>query len=174
MKNKVFLQLPSIPRSFQFLEKPPLSTFNYLCHHCDSICALTLLLLTVSNPKLSIFPKLQTVENQKNKQHYINPFTLDNAKSKIDKYSKITNWVKLKNKQHCSKVLLNSFPTKVSLRESKGKVLLNGFQMNGHIWVLSVRNLCHPRFCSRSQRVKRINKKYLPKLKQMESMGLFA
>ena len=70
----------------------------------------------------------------------INPFTSDSAKSKIDKFSKITNWVKLKNKQHHSKVLLNSFPMngrtlgfctwsqklgdfvspKVSFRESKG------------------------------------------------------
>ena len=29
--------------------------------------------------------------------------------NKIDKFSKITNWIKLKNKQHQSKVLLNSF-----------------------------------------------------------------
>ena len=38
------------------------------------------------------------------------PFTPDSAMSKIDKFSKITNWVKLINKQHHSKVLLNSFP----------------------------------------------------------------
>ena len=38
-------------------------------------------------------------------------FTPDSAKSKIAKFSKITNWAKLKNKQHRSKVLLNSFPT---------------------------------------------------------------
>ena len=31
-------------------------------------------------------------------------------KSKIDKFSKIANRVKLKDKQHHSKVLLNSFP----------------------------------------------------------------
>ena len=37
------------------------------------------------------------------------PFTPNSAKSKIDKFSKITNWVKLKNKQHHSKELLNSF-----------------------------------------------------------------
>ena len=30
----------------------------------------------------------------------INPLTPDSAKSKIDKFSKIANWVKLKNKQH--------------------------------------------------------------------------
>ena len=34
------------------------------------------------------------------------PFTPScSAKSKSDKFSKITNWVKLKNKQHPSKVL---------------------------------------------------------------------
>ena len=40
----------------------------------------------------------------------MNPFTRDSAKSKIDKFPKITNWLKLKNKQHHSNVLLNSFP----------------------------------------------------------------
>ena len=40
----------------------------------------------------------------------LNPFTPDRAKSKIDKFCKITNWVKLTTKQHHSKVLLNSFP----------------------------------------------------------------
>ena len=40
----------------------------------------------------------------------INPLTPNSAKSKIDKFSKITNWVKLKKKQHCRKVLINSFP----------------------------------------------------------------
>ena len=40
-----------------------------------------------------------------------NPFTPDSAESKIiDKFPKIPKWVKLKNKQHHSKVLLNSFP----------------------------------------------------------------
>ena len=38
-----------------------------------------------------------------------NRFPPDKAKFKIDKVSKITNWVKLKNKQHHSKVLLNRF-----------------------------------------------------------------
>ena len=33
-----------------------------------------------------------------------NPFTLDSVKSKTDKCFKITNWVKMKNKQHHSKV----------------------------------------------------------------------
>ena len=36
--------------------------------------------------------------------------TPDRAKSKIYKFPKISNWVKLKNKQHHSKVLLDSFP----------------------------------------------------------------
>ena len=40
--------------------------------------------------------------------YYIS-FTRDSARSKIDKFSKITNCVKLNNKQHHSKVLLNSF-----------------------------------------------------------------
>ena len=39
-----------------------------------------------------------------------NRFTPDSTKSKTDKFSKITNWVKLKNNEHRSKVLLNSFP----------------------------------------------------------------
>ena len=37
-------------------------------------------------------------------------FTPENSEYKIDKFSKITNWVKLKNKQNHSKVLLSSFP----------------------------------------------------------------
>ena len=39
-----------------------------------------------------------------------NPFTPDSAECKINKFSKITKWVKLKNKQHHSEVLLDSFP----------------------------------------------------------------
>ena len=42
---------------------------------------------------------------------FFNPFTPDSAMSKIDQFSKITNWVKLKTKQHHSKVLPNSFQT---------------------------------------------------------------
>ena len=42
--------------------------------------------------------------------HVGNPFTPKSAKSKTGKSSKITNWVKLKNTQLHSKVLLNSFP----------------------------------------------------------------
>ena len=63
-----------------------------------------------------------------------NSFTPDSAKSKIDKFSKITNWVNLKNKpQRHSKVQLsnewshfsvlsmeNFVSPKVSLWESKG------------------------------------------------------
>ena len=41
---------------------------------------------------------------------FFNPFTPDSAKSETDQFTKITNWVKLKNKQHHSKILLNSFP----------------------------------------------------------------
>ena len=40
----------------------------------------------------------------------INRFTSDNAKSKIDKFPKITNWVGLIIKEHHSEVQLNSFP----------------------------------------------------------------
>ena len=43
---------------------------------------------------------------------FLNPFTFDSAKSKIGKFCKTTYWVKLTNKQHHSKVLLNSFPVK--------------------------------------------------------------
>ena len=39
----------------------------------------------------------------------LNPFPADRAKSKIDKFSKITNWVKMREKQHHSKALLNRF-----------------------------------------------------------------
>ena len=39
-----------------------------------------------------------------------NLFIGDSAKFKIDKFSQITNWAKLKSKQHHSTVLLNSFP----------------------------------------------------------------
>ena len=39
-----------------------------------------------------------------------NVVTPDNSKSKTDEFYKITNWLKLKNRQHHSKVLLNSFP----------------------------------------------------------------
>ena len=42
--------------------------------------------------------------------HTFNPFTPDSAKSNTGEISKITNWVKLKNKQYHSKELLNSFP----------------------------------------------------------------
>ena len=67
-----------------------------------------------------------------------NPFILDSAGSKIDKFSKITNWVKLKNKQHRSKGLLNSFP------------------MYGHTLRFCLKNekFLHPRFPSWSQRVR--------------------
>ena len=41
----------------------------------------------------------------------VNPFTPDSDHSKIDKFSKIANWLKLENNWHCSKILLNSFPT---------------------------------------------------------------
>ena len=41
---------------------------------------------------------------------FINPFTSDSAKYKIDKFSKVTIWVKLKNNHHHSKVLLDGFP----------------------------------------------------------------
>ena len=44
------------------------------------------------------------------KQNDIMPFTSNSAKCKVDKFSKIRNRVKLNNKQHHSKVLLNSFP----------------------------------------------------------------
>ena len=43
------------------------------------------------------------------KSQPLNPLTPDSAKYKTDEFWKITNWVKLKNKQHHSKLLLNSF-----------------------------------------------------------------
>ena len=42
--------------------------------------------------------------HSKDRRKFLNPFTPNTAKSKVD------NWLKLKNKQHRSKVLLNSFP----------------------------------------------------------------
>ena len=63
------------------------------------------------------------------------PFTPDSVKSKTDKFSKITIWVNLKNKQQLhSKVLLNSFP------------------VNGHTSVHRI--IVSPRFHSGNQRVK--------------------
>ena len=41
---------------------------------------------------------------------FLNPFIPDSVKPKIDKFSNITNWVKLNHRQFHSKVLLNSFP----------------------------------------------------------------
>ena len=71
-------------------------------------------------------------------QESVNPFTPESAKSIIDKFSKIKNWIKLKNKQHHCKVLLNGFPTNGDILEvcSKKQKLEN-----------------HPRFHSGSQRV---------------------
>ena len=40
---------------------------------------------------------------------FFNPFTPDSGKFKIDKFPKMSNLVKLKNRQYLSKVLLNSF-----------------------------------------------------------------
>ena len=53
------------------------------------------------------------------------PFTSDSAKSKFDKFSKITNWVKMNNKQYHGIVLLNSFPMnfRVLSLESEGRKL---------------------------------------------------
>ena len=53
-----------------------------------------------------------------------NPFTPDIVE--IDKFSKITNWVKLKNKQttvkYCSTAFQRMVTPKVSLWESKGYI----------------------------------------------------
>ena len=43
-------------------------------------------------------------------KNMLNPFTPAKSKIIIDKFSKITNWEKLRNKQHHSEVLLNGFP----------------------------------------------------------------
>ena len=42
------------------------------------------------------------------KKVQLHPFTADSAKSKIDKFSKITNWVKLKSKQYSTVQQLSS------------------------------------------------------------------
>ena len=47
---------------------------------------------------------------QQYKMHALHPFNPESAKFEIDKFPKITNGRKLKNKQHHSKVLPNSFP----------------------------------------------------------------
>ena len=39
----------------------------------------------------------------------MNPFTLDSAKSKIDKFPKITNWVKLKTNSSTAEQLSNEW-----------------------------------------------------------------
>ena len=49
------------------------------------------------------------------------PFTPDSAKSKIDKFSKITNWVKLETLQLHNKVLLSGFP-------------MNGLSTESRVW----------------------------------------
>ena len=58
------------------------------------------------------------------------PFTLDNTKSKTDKFSKISNWGKLKNKH--SKVLLNSFP-------------MNGHTLGFCTWSQNLENFVSPK-----------------------------
>ena len=62
--------------------------------------------------QLTLTRKVLVVETSKSgcRIPKIKPFTPDSAKSKIDKFLKMTIWVKFKNKQHHSKVLLNSFP----------------------------------------------------------------
>ena len=44
--------------------------------------------------------------------HLFFPFTSESVKSKIDKFSQITYWSKLKNNQHHRKVPLNNFSMK--------------------------------------------------------------
>ena len=56
------------------------------------------------------FQKIDSVRTVILYNLYINPFTPDSVKSKTENFSRITNRVKLKNKQHHSKVMLNSFP----------------------------------------------------------------
>ena len=46
-----------------------------------------------------------TVNNDFTQSSYLNPFIPDSEKTKSDKFSKVTDWEKLKNKQHHSKVL---------------------------------------------------------------------
>ena len=70
----------------------------------------------------------------------ISPFIPDSVKSKLtDKFSKIHNWVELKNKQYHSRVLLNSFPKERALsKESNVRKLCisQGFTL-GVKWLKS-------------------------------------
>ena len=61
--------------------------------------------------------------------------------SNIDKFSKISNSIKWKNKQHHSKILLNSFPMNLTVNGSVHRIK-------------SSKALYHARFHSGSQRVK--------------------
>ena len=57
-------------------------------------------------------------------------FTPDSARSKIDKFSKTTNMVKLINKQYHSKVLLISFPMNGhTLKKVRKLFITHGFTL---------------------------------------------
>ena len=103
----------------------------------------------------------------------ISSFTPDSAKSQSDKFSKITNWIRLKNKQPHSTgfCLIESKVRKLCItqgftlgvkglnKQHHSKVLLNSFPMNAHtvgfclIDSKVIKTLYHPRFHSGSQRV---------------------
>ena len=68
----------------------------------------TEVLLAVVYPH-NVRPSAEGKANSTSADVQLNPLTPDSTKFKIDKFSKITNCIKLKNKQHHSKVLLNSF-----------------------------------------------------------------
>ena len=86
-------------------------------------------MLSVSSDRFTIF---KITGSKMDVPEFFNPFTFHRAKSKIDKCSKITNWVKLKNKQHHSKVLLNSFPMVLSIESNIRKLCITqGFTMGG-------------------------------------------
>ena len=89
---------------------------------------------------------LRTVKHRtrqvSNLRHLVNPSSLDHAKSKINTFSKLSNWGKLNNKQHRSKVLLNSFPKNGHTsgfcpQNQKLETLVSLWKSNGsstHLW----------------------------------------
>ena len=59
------------------------------------------------NSGCTVHSLLCEIEKKKSQRESFNPFTADNAKSKINNLAKTTNWLKLKNKQSQTKVWLN-------------------------------------------------------------------
>ena len=98
-----------------------LSTPSFLCFsHCNCFCASICLNIyrkrkwhhlsihvTTDSGKV-VLHCLNTTITETTSKPFFPPAT---AKPKLKNFPQIRNWVQLKNKQHHSKVMLNSFPT---------------------------------------------------------------